>query len=483
MSSSAPESQPTVPAQPPELPNLPEVPPPMLPGRNRSHNTGLAKRFSQTLANGASSRLSLPTLKGAPRATRRLARRGNASILQSFFSASEALNANRLRSLLTTLGIIIGVAAVIVMISISQGATAATNARLGGLGPNVLTILPGSQSIGGISQGQGSRQTLTQADADAIASQVSNVAGVSPVVNVQGQVIFQNQNYQTRVQGVYASYLQIGAWTIAEGQFFTDTDEQQGNPVAVLGATVAQSLFTPLGVDPVGQTIRIRTQTFTVVGVLAQKGASLGANADDIIYIPFSVAAQRLSRQSFVNSISVQANSANSVTQVQADTQQLLEQRHNIAPGGSDDFSIRNQNQLIQTVQGVATTLTFLLVGVAAVSLLVGGIGIMNIMLVSVTERTREIGIRSALGARRRDILSQFMIEAIVLSAAGGLIGVALGIFAATEVSKIGSLPELISPFSVMLAFGFAALIGILFGFYPAWRASRLDPIVALRVE
>jgi putative ABC transport system permease protein len=236
-------------------------------------------------------------------------------------------------------------------------------------------------------------------------------------------------------------------------------------------------------VDPGGQSIRIGSQNFTVVGTLAAKGASLGANADDIIYIPFSVAFQRLSRQAFVNSISVQANSANSVNQVQADTQQLLEQRHNIASGGTDDFSIRNQNQLIQTVQGVATTLTFLLVGVAAVSLLVGGIGIMNIMLVSVTERTREIGIRSALGARRRDILAQFLIEAVVLSAVGGLLGVLLGIAGAIEVSKLGSLPELISPYSVSLAFGFAAVVGILFGFYPAWRASRLDPIVALRVE
>lgn len=482
MSGSAPESQPTIPVDETELPTLPAAPAQAPLNGKSKQDTSLVARRSQGLAPGQSAR-SFPPARRPRRALGGVARRRNASVLQSFVSASEALNANRLRSLLTTLGIIIGVAAVIVMISISQGATAATNSRLGGLGPNVLTILPGNQSVGGISQGQGSRQTLTQADADAIASQVSNVSGVSPVTNVQGQVIFQNQNYQTRIQGVYASYEQIGAWTMAEGQFFTDADEQQANPVAVLGQTVVQSLFTPLGVDPVGQQIRIRSQTFTVVGVLAAKGAALGANADDVIYIPFSVAVQRLSKQAFVNSISVQASSANAVNQVQSDIQQLLEQRHNIAPGGTDDFSIRNQNQLIQTVQGIATTLTFLLVGVAAVSLLVGGIGIMNIMLVSVTERTREIGIRSALGARRRDILSQFMIEAVVLSAVGGLIGVGLGILAAIQVSKLGNLPELISPPSVLLAFGFAALIGIVFGFYPAWRASRLDPIVALRVE
>jgi putative ABC transport system permease protein len=271
---------------------------------------------------------------------------------------------------------------------------------------------------------------------------------------------------------------------MAEGAFFTDGDESQGNMVAVIGQTVYQTLFVPLGIDPVGEKIRISSQTFTVVGVLATKGASAVGNADDIIYVPFSAAQKRLSHQQFVNQIAVQAASADVVSQVQTDIQQLLEQRHNIAPGGTDNFTIRNQNQIIQTVQGVATTLTFLLVGVAAVSLVVGGIGIMNIMLVSVTERTREIGIRMALGARRRDILSQFLIEAVFLSAAGGMIGIGIGIVGSIEVSHLGSLPgTVISPLSVALAFGVAALVGILFGLYPAWRASRLDPITALRVE
>ncbi|HLV98843.1 MAG TPA: ABC transporter permease [Ktedonobacterales bacterium] len=424
-----------------------------------------------------------PLAVSRKRSNTRKRQRGGASLFQSAGSALEALNSNKLRSLLTTLGIIIGVGAVIVMISISQGASASTTSRLGSLGPNVLTIIPGSTRVGGVNQGAGSRQTLTQADADAIASQVNNVSGVSPVINIRGQIIFQDQNYQTTTQGVYPAYQQIGAWTMAEGAFFSDADESSNTMVAVVGQTVMQNLFTPLGVDPVGQTIRISGQPFTVVGVLAAKGASGLGNADDVVYIPFSTATQRLSSQSFVSQIAVQASSANAVNQVQADIQSLLEQRHNIPSGGTDDFTIRNQNQLLQTAEGVATTLTFLLVGVAAVSLVVGGIGIMNIMLVSVTERTREIGIRMAVGARRRDILSQFLIEAIFLSGVGGLIGIGIGVVAAIEVSKLGNLPEQIALFSVLLAFGVSALVGVLFGLYPAWRASRLDPITALRVD
>jgi putative ABC transport system permease protein len=420
---------------------------------------------------------------GRKRSGARKKQRGGASLLQSAGSALEALTSNKLRSLLTTLGIIIGVGAVIVMISISQGASAAAQSRLGNLGPNVLTIIPGAQRSAGVNLGAGSLRTLTQGDADAIASQVSNVSGVSPVINVRGQVIFQNQNYQTTVQGVYPAYQQIDAWTMAEGSFFSDSDESSSTMVVVVGQTVVQNLFTPLGVDPVGQTIRISGQPFTVVGVLATKGASGVGNADDVIYVPFSTATRRLSSQSFVSQIAVQASSANAVNQVQADIQSLLEQRHNIPSGGTDDFSIRNNNQILQTAQSVATTLTFLLVGVAAVSLVVGGIGIMNIMLVSVTERTREIGIRMAVGARRRDILSQFLIEAIFLSGVGGLIGIGIGIGAAIEVSHLGNLPVGISVFSVLLAFGVSALVGVLFGLYPAWRASRLDPITALRVD
>ncbi len=452
-----------------------------LPGSNGASN--VRGRAAATNGHVPALTPARPAKTGAGKRGKRGKHRSGASLWQSFASAFEALNANRLRSLLTTLGIIIGVGAVIVMISISQGASAATSSRLAGLGPNVLTITPGSTQVGGISQGAGSRQTLTQADADAIASQVANISGVSPVINVQGQIIFQNQNYQTRAQGVYPAYQQIGNWQMAEGAFFSDSDESQSTAVAVIGQTVKQNLFDPVGADPLGQQIRIKSQTFTVVGVLAAKGASLGGNADDVIYVPFSTAAQRLTNQAFVSQIAIQASSANTVTQVQNDTQQLLEQRHNIPSGGTDDFSIRNQNQIIQTVQGVTTTLTFLLVGVAAVSLVVGGIGIMNIMLVSVTERTREIGIRLAVGARRRDVLSQFLIEAIVLSAVGGLLGITIGIAAALELSKLGSLPSLISPFSVSLAFGVSALVGIVFGLYPAWRASRLDPITALRVE
>ncbi|HEX6777052.1 MAG TPA: ABC transporter permease, partial [Ktedonobacterales bacterium] len=269
--------------------------------------------------------------------------RSGASLWQSVANAFEALYANRLRSLLTALGIIIGVGAVIVMISISQGASNSTASRLSTLGPNVLTVIPGASSAGGVRGGAGSRQTLTQADADAIASQVSNVSGVSPIVGVQGQIIFQNQNYQTRVQGVYPAYQQIGNWQMAEGAFFSDADEAQNTMVAVIGQTIVQNLFTPLGDDPVGQQMRIGSQTFTIVGVLATKGAGAGGDQDDVVYVPFSTAFERLSRQPFVSQIAVQASNADAVNQVQSDIQQLLEQRHNIPPGGQDDFSIRNQ--------------------------------------------------------------------------------------------------------------------------------------------
>jgi len=426
-----------------------------------------------------------PTWPTSKRKQRKHGRaRGFAALYQSCASAVEALRANALRSLLTSLGIIIGVGAVIVMISISEGNTATINQRLSTLSPNELIISPGSASSGGVRQGIGTQQTLTQADADAIAAQVPNLTAVSPIENASGQVVFQNQNWSTTIQGVYPSYQQIGNWQIQEGTFISNAEEQSGSAVAVLGQTVVDNLFTPLGIDPIGQQIRIRNVPFTVIGTLVPKGASgFGRNADDIIFVPFSAAQQRLTGGQYANGIDVLVNSSAHVSDAQNAIQQLLEQRHHITNPAFDDFSIFNQGQLLQTAQSIGQTLTFLLVGVAAISLLVGGIGIMNIMLVSVTERTREIGIRMAIGARPRDVMMQFLIEALALSALGGAVGILLGLLGAIAGASMGGWPFVLDPRSVLLAFGFAALVGIGFGFYPAQRASRLDPIVALRVE
>ena len=409
--------------------------------------------------------------------------RGFQGMFQSSVSALRALRANALRSLLTALGIIIGVGAVIIMIAISEGNTASINQRLSTLNPLQLTIRSGSTSTGGVRGGAGTLQSLTQADADAL-GQLQNVTAVSPTLNANGQIVFSNQNWQSSVQGVYPSYQQIGSWQTQEGNFFTQADEQSGTNVAVLGQTVVDNLFTPLGIDPIGQQIRIGNGTFTVVGTLASKGSTgFGANADDIVYVPFSTAQQRLSGSQFVNSIVLTADNASDVNSVQSAAQSLLEQRHNISNSAQDDFTIQNASQVLSTVQATAQSLTILLVGVAAVSLIVGGIGIMNIMLVSVTERTREIGIRIAVGARQRDVLTQFLIEAFVLSALGGIVGLLIGLIGAFVIANKNSYPLVIDPLAILIAFGVAALVGIVFGFYPALRAAHMDPIVALRTE
>ena len=409
--------------------------------------------------------------------------RGFQGMFQSTVSALRALRANALRSLLTALGIIIGVGAVIIMIAISEGNTASINQRLSTLNPLQLTIRSGSTSTGGVRGGAGTLQSLTQADADAL-GQLQNVTAVSPTLNANGQIVFSNQNWQSSVQGVYPSYQQIGSWQMQEGNFFTQADEQSGTNVAVLGQTVVDNLFTPLGIDPIGQQIRIGNGTFTVVGTLASKGSTgFGANADDIVYVPFSTAQQRLSGSQFVNSIVLTADNASDVNSVQSAAQSLLEQRHNISNSAQDDFTIQNASQVLSTVQATAQSLTILLVGVAAVSLIVGGIGIMNIMLVSVTERTREIGIRIAVGARQRDVLTQFLIEAFVLSALGGMVGILIGLIGAFAIATKNGYPLVIDPLSILIAFGVAALVGIVFGFYPALRAAHMDPIVALRTE
>lgn len=384
-----------------------------------------------------------------------------------------------MRSLLTSLGIIIGVGAVIMIVSIAESSTSSINQRLSTLNPAELIIRSGSLNTGGVRGGAGSLQTLTQADADAITAQIPNISAVSPVLNAGRQVVFQNQNWSTTIQGVYPAFQQIGSWQMQEGSFFTSAQDS----TAVIGQTVLDNLFTPLGIDPLGQQIRIGSVSFTVVGVLASKGGSSFGNADDVVYVPFTTAQQQLSGNRFVNSIDVTASDTSQVSTVQAAVQQLLEQRHHINNPQQDDFTIQNQSQILQTVQGTAQILTVLLVGVASISLIVGGIGIMNIMLVSVTERTREIGIRMAIGARPRDVMTQFLIEAVMLSILGGLVGILLGTGSALIYAFLTQNAFVLSPIAVVLAFGFAAAVGIVFGFYPARRAARMDPIVALRTD
>ncbi len=397
-------------------------------------------------------------------------------------SALGALWANRLRSLLTILGVIVGVAAVISVVTLTQGTSAVLNARVAGLGTNVLTITPGSSTTGGVRGGAGSLQSLTQADADALAA-LPHVANASPVISANSQVIAGAQNWNTRVQGVYPGFQSIGNWQMAQGSWFSSGDESNSQPVAVLGQTVVQNLFTATGTDPLGQTVLINGQSYQVVGVLQSKGASGLGNQDDVVYVPFSAAQQRLNNSQYVGQIQAQVDSTDNVDTVQQEITTLLDERHNIPDGGTADFSVRSPTQFVQTAQQSAQTLAVLLIGIAAISLIVGGIGIMNIMLVSVTERTREIGIRMAVGARRGDIRNQFLIEALTLSIAGGVIGIVFGLVGGLALTHAFQLPFVLSLVAIILAVGTSMAVGLVFGFYPAVRASRLDPITALRTE
>lgn len=403
-------------------------------------------------------------------------------IWANFGSALEALSANRLRSLLTTLGIFIGVAAVIAALTLTQGASASINARISALGTNTITIFPGTSNSGGAFGAVGSTQSLTADDALAIAN-VPHVTGVSPVISVSAQVVYGNQNWNTRIQGVNTDYQTIQSWDVAEGSWFSPTEERAGSPVALLGQTVTHSLFDPTGADAVGQTIRIRDQLFHVIGVLQSKGSQGAQDQDDVVFIPFTTALTRLKNTTYVDQIEVQVDAAENVDQTQQLIQALLERRHRITNGEPDDFRSFSSNQLLQTAQQFTQVLSFLLVGIAAISLTVGGIGIMNIMLVSVTERTREIGIRMSIGARRRDIRNQFLIEALTLSLVGGIIGMLMGLLIGFGLTHAFQLPFVVSASSVLMPFIISAIIGVVFGLYPAVRASRLDPIVALRTE
>ena len=392
-----------------------------------------------------------------------------------------ALARNRMRSALTVLGIVIGVAAVIATLAIGQGARAAVQAQIAALGANTLTVIPGSVTSGGARGGFGGVQTMSADDATAIARECPAVEAVSAGTRTTAQVVAADNNWSTSVQGVTPDFITIRQWPVRDGAFFTDSDVRGSAKVAVLGQSVADQLFP--GQNPVGQTVRIKNTPFRVVGVLTVKGGSgFGGDTDDTILIPLTTAQNRLMGITYVNWISVSARDESSVAEASDQITELLRERHKIR-GGNDDFFIRTQQEAASSAEATSKVMTTLLASIAAVSLLVGGIGIMNIMLVSVTERTREIGIRRAIGARRYDILVQFLIESAVLSLAGGALGVLIGVLAAKLVSMFAKWPTMVAPQAVLVAFLFATLVGLFFGWYPAMRAAKLNVVESLRYE
>ena len=404
-----------------------------------------------------------------------------------------ALSANKVRSGLTVLGIVIGISSVIAMVSVGQGASSGIQSSIQSLGSNLLAVTPGAARTAGgfgVSAGRGSATTLKSSDADAIAAQISNINAVASEVSSRQQVTAKGTNTNTTVDGVTATYAQIRNVAIDQGSFITDAQNQSLAKVAVLGPTAASDLFgtdsttadgLPDGI--VGQTIRIKGMEFTVTGITVAKGGSGFGSTDTTIYIPAASAQRFLSGNDSVSTIDIQASSAGVMAQVQSDVTNLLLQRHNISDPTKADFSVLNQNDLLSTVSSVSQTLTILLASIAGISLVVGGIGIMNMMLTTVTERTREIGLRKAIGAKKSDISRQFLVEALTLTLIGGTIGIALGVGLALGVNALGLMTTSISISSIMLAFGVSACIGIVFGYYPAQRAASLNPIEALRYE
>ena len=401
-------------------------------------------------------------------------------------SAGRALRANPLRSALTALGVIIGVSSVVAMVALGSGAQAQVARSIASLGSNLIIVVPGAQQSGGVrfAQGAGGRDTLTLADVDAIRTQVQDVAAVAPAQRGVAQVIANGLNWNTQIQGVTPDYLVARDWSITDGRMFDDTEERQARKLVILGQTVANELFP--NVHPIGESVRINGGSYEVIGVLASKGQSGFQDQDDIILAPLTTVKRRISgrtrRADTVSQISVKAVSEEAMDQVEEDVTNLLRQRHRTTEA-TDDFTVQNLSSITQAAQQTTQVFTYLLGGISAVSLLVGGIGIMNIMLVSVTERTREIGLRKALGARQSDILHQFGLEAVTLSVAGGIVGLVVGSLGAWGMTSLFGLPLVLSPLNAAFAIGFSAVVGVIFGAYPAWRAARLDPIEALRRE
>lgn len=393
--------------------------------------------------------------------------------------ALRALRRNKLRSSLTALGIIIGVAAVIAMVSIGNGAKAQVEAQIANLGDNIVTVFPGTAGRGGMSFGRSWGGSLTPEDAQAIRDEVFGIVGVSVEVRDRAQVLAAGLNWNTSITGVDTDFFSIRAWPIVAGESFHEGDVRSATKVCVIGQTVADQLFP--GEDPVGQTLRIRNLPFRVVGVLSRKGFNyFGSDQDDVVVVPYTAALTRLTRRTTVSSIIIQSGHATLMSTIQSETEALLNQRRG---DREPDFMVRNQQEIAEAATATTKTMTVLLGAIAGVSLMVGGIGIMNIMLVSVTERTREIGIRLAVGAHGRDILAQFLIEAIILSLMGGILGILLGMGVSETLSRINDWPTLVSTTAITVAFVFSGAVGVFFGFYPARQAARLDPIEALRYE
>jgi putative ABC transport system permease protein len=406
------------------------------------------------------------------------------NLVQVLLEAFRAMGMNRLRTALTMLGMIIGVGAVVLMLAIGQGAQAKISASIASMGSNLLIVVPGASSASGVRVVSGSAQTLTVDDANALA-QISSVATTAPLVGSQFQLVAGNNNWRTSVFGVTADYFTLRSWDLETGDMFGDEELRTYARVAVIGQTIADNLFPDE--DPLGKIIRIRNSPYTVLGVLTRKGQSLdGRDQDDSVFVPLTTARQQLIRSSFpgsVNMIMAQAKSALHMPEAEFEMNQMLRIRHRLRDGQDDDFTLRNMTAIAEAAAVATRTMSLMLGAIASISLLVGGIGIMNIMLVSVTERTREIGIRMALGARKRDILLQFLTEALVQSVFGGALGVALGVGGGWVVSRIADMPVEVTALSIVVAFGFAAAIGIFFGFYPAQKAAHLKPVDALRYE
>ena len=407
--------------------------------------------------------------------------------LQSARVALRALRVNKLRSALTMLGIIIGVGAVIAMVGVGAGAQARVAEQIQSLGSNLIIVLSGSTTAGGIRGGQGTRLTITEEDANAIGREVAAVQASAPSMRGSAQIVYGNLNWSTGIQGVTPEYFEAREWNVTSGRAFTPEDLAGATKVALLGLTTAQNLFGDS--DPLGQIVRIKKVPFTVIGVLDRKGQnSWGQDQDDVAVIPLTTAKKKVLGVSQANArsvgaISIKIRPNEDMAEAEMQIRELLRQRHRLQPYQDDDFTVRNLSEILQTQEESSKVMTYLLAAIASVSLLVGGIGIMNIMLVSVTERTREIGLRMAVGARGRDILLQFLVEAVTLSLIGGIIGIVLGLASSQAISQFAEWRTQVPAQAVAIAFGFAAAVGVFFGFYPARKAARLDPIEALRYE